>query len=108
MVSRYVFDSPLFWTDELANFLFLWLSMLGMVVALRALRLEEVPRVFFIELGGGLLDERHRRSLGLPFDRLLVDGDVFCDHPLGGEMVLDRTSAGGAIELARARQSIDQ
>jgi tripartite ATP-independent transporter DctM subunit len=34
-VSRYVLDSPLFWTDELANFLFLWLSMLGMVVALR-------------------------------------------------------------------------
>jgi tripartite ATP-independent transporter DctM subunit len=35
VVSRYVFDSPLFWTDELANFLFLWLSMLGVVVALR-------------------------------------------------------------------------
>ena len=35
VVSRYVLDSPLFWTDELANFLFLWLSMLGMVVALR-------------------------------------------------------------------------
>jgi tripartite ATP-independent transporter DctM subunit len=35
VVSRYVFDSPLFWTDELANFLFLWLSMFGMVVALR-------------------------------------------------------------------------
>ncbi len=36
VVSRYVFNSPLFWTDELANFLFLWLSMLGTVVALRA------------------------------------------------------------------------
>ena len=35
VVSRYVLDSPLFWTDELANFLFLWMSMLGMVVALR-------------------------------------------------------------------------
>ena len=35
VVSRYALDSPLFWTDELANFLFLWLSMLGMVVALR-------------------------------------------------------------------------
>ncbi len=35
VVSRYVFNSPLFWTDELANFLFLWLSMLGTVVALR-------------------------------------------------------------------------
>jgi len=35
VVSRYVFDSPLFWTDELASFIFLWLSMLGVVVALR-------------------------------------------------------------------------
>jgi tripartite ATP-independent transporter DctM subunit len=35
VVSRYVIDSPLMWTDELANFLFLWLSMLGTVVALR-------------------------------------------------------------------------
>ena len=35
VVSRYVFNSPLFWTDELANFLFLWLSMLGTVVAFR-------------------------------------------------------------------------
>ena len=34
VVSRYVFNNPFFWTDELANFLFLWLSMLGTVVAL--------------------------------------------------------------------------
>ncbi|HEY7577201.1 MAG TPA: TRAP transporter large permease subunit [Acetobacteraceae bacterium] len=47
VVSRYVLDSPLFWTDELANFLFLWLSMLGMVVALRRdghMRLTTVAR----------------------------------------------------------------
>ncbi len=36
VVSRYVFDSPLIWTDELGDFLFLWLAMLGTVVALRA------------------------------------------------------------------------
>jgi tripartite ATP-independent transporter DctM subunit len=35
VVSRYLFDRPLFWTDELANALFLWLAMLGVVVALR-------------------------------------------------------------------------
>lgn len=35
VVSRYVFDSPLLWTDELATFLFLWLAILGAVVALR-------------------------------------------------------------------------
>jgi tripartite ATP-independent transporter DctM subunit len=35
VVSRYVFHSPLVWSDELASILFLWLSMLGAVVALR-------------------------------------------------------------------------
>jgi tripartite ATP-independent transporter DctM subunit len=36
VVSRYGFNNPLLWTDELAGFLFLWLSMLGTVVALRS------------------------------------------------------------------------
>ena len=35
VVSRYVFNSPIMWTDELATFLFLWLAMLGAVVAVR-------------------------------------------------------------------------
>jgi tripartite ATP-independent transporter DctM subunit len=35
VVSRYVFDSPIMWTDELATFLFLWLAMVGAVVAVR-------------------------------------------------------------------------
>ncbi len=35
VVSRYVFHTPLTWTDELASTLFLWLSMFGAVVALR-------------------------------------------------------------------------
>jgi tripartite ATP-independent transporter DctM subunit len=35
VVSRYVFNSPIIWTDELATFLFLWLSMIGAVVAVR-------------------------------------------------------------------------
>ena len=35
VVSRYVFHTPLVWSDELASTLFLWLSMLGAVVALR-------------------------------------------------------------------------
>jgi TRAP-type C4-dicarboxylate transport system permease small subunit len=33
VVSRYVFRSPLVWSDELASLLFLWLSMLGAVIA---------------------------------------------------------------------------
>jgi tripartite ATP-independent transporter DctM subunit len=35
IVARYVFHSPLIWSDELASALFLWLAMLGSVVALR-------------------------------------------------------------------------
>src|SRR3974390_787775 len=35
VVSRYVFHRPIVWSDELASFLFLWLSMLGSVVAFR-------------------------------------------------------------------------
>src|SRR3954447_26833570 len=34
VTSRYVFHSPLVWSDELASILFLWLSMLGAVIAL--------------------------------------------------------------------------
>ncbi len=35
VVSRYVLHDPLLWSDELASILFLWLAMLGAVVALR-------------------------------------------------------------------------
>ena len=35
VLARYVFHTPLVWSDELASILFLWLSMLGAVVALR-------------------------------------------------------------------------
>src|SRR5690242_19876825 len=35
IISRYVFQSPIVWTDELAGMLFLWLAMLGSVIALQ-------------------------------------------------------------------------
>lgn len=35
VVSRYVFHRPLDWSDELASMLFLWLAMLGAVIAFR-------------------------------------------------------------------------
>ena len=35
VVARYALRNPLVWSDELAGLLFLWLSMLGAVVALR-------------------------------------------------------------------------
>jgi tripartite ATP-independent transporter DctM subunit len=33
VIGRYVFHSPLVWSDELAGILFLWLAMLGSVIA---------------------------------------------------------------------------
>ena len=33
--SRFVLHNPLVWSDELASILFLWLAMLGAVIALR-------------------------------------------------------------------------
>ena len=35
VIWRYVLHHPLVWSDELASILFLWLAMLGSVVALR-------------------------------------------------------------------------
>jgi tripartite ATP-independent transporter DctM subunit len=35
IVARYAFQHPLIWSDELASLLFLWLAMLGTVLALR-------------------------------------------------------------------------
>ncbi len=35
VVARYVFHKPIIWSDELASILFLWLAMLGSVIALR-------------------------------------------------------------------------
>ncbi|VVD88403.1 ABC transporter permease [Pandoraea communis] len=34
VISRYGFDNPITWSDELAQILFIWLSMLGAVLAL--------------------------------------------------------------------------
>ena len=35
VVARYLFHAPIVWSDELASIIFLWMSMLGAVVALR-------------------------------------------------------------------------
>jgi tripartite ATP-independent transporter DctM subunit len=49
VIARYVFRSPLIWSDELANMLFLWLSMLGAASALR--RFEHMRMTAFVRAG---------------------------------------------------------
>ncbi len=50
VISRYVFNAPLTWSDELASILFLWLAMLGAVIALR--RDEHMRLTTFLGLMG--------------------------------------------------------
>ncbi|MBC7483335.1 MAG: TRAP transporter large permease subunit [Rhizobacter sp.] len=54
VISRYVFNAPLTWSDELASILFLWLAMLGAVIALR--RDEHMRLTTFI----GMMSPRRR------------------------------------------------
>jgi tripartite ATP-independent transporter DctM subunit len=57
VVSRYLFNSPIIWTDELATFLFLWLAMIGAVVALRRdghMRLTTFANWVGLQWGGWL------------------------------------------------------
>lgn len=35
IVARYIFQSPLIWSNELAGILFIWLAMMGAIIALR-------------------------------------------------------------------------
>jgi tripartite ATP-independent transporter DctM subunit len=48
VISRYVFNRPLTWSDELASILFLWLAMLGAVIALR--RSEHMRLGFLVSI----------------------------------------------------------
>ena len=56
VVSRYVLHKPLLWSDELASILFLWLAMLGSVIALR--RGEHMRMTALVSKAG-----LHRRAL---------------------------------------------
>ncbi len=56
VVSRYVLQDPLLWSDELASILFLWLAMLGSVIALR--RGEHMRMTALVSKAGA-----HRRAL---------------------------------------------
>lgn len=52
VVARYVFHSPLVWSDELASILFLWLAMLGAVVAFH--RGEHMRMTALVGLGSSV------------------------------------------------------
>jgi tripartite ATP-independent transporter DctM subunit len=49
VIYRYVLHEPIIWSDELASILFLWLAMLGSVIALR--RGEHMRMTAFVAMG---------------------------------------------------------
>ena len=75
VVSRYVLHEPLIWSDELASILFLWLAMLGSVVALR--RTEHMRMTAIV----GTLGPRARAFLDLVAIAAAIAFLAFLLHP---------------------------
>ena len=75
VTSRYVFHEPLVWSDELASILFLWLAMLGSIVALQ--RGEHMRMTAIV----GKLDSGKRAFLDLIAIAAAIAFLAFVVHP---------------------------
>jgi tripartite ATP-independent transporter DctM subunit len=75
VTSRYVFHEPLVWSDELASILFLWLAMLGSVVAFQ--RGEHMRMTAMV----GKLEPARRAFLDLIAIAAAVAFLLFVVHP---------------------------
>ncbi|WP_018905592.1 TRAP transporter large permease subunit [Variovorax paradoxus] len=75
VTSRYVFHEPLVWSDELASILFLWLAMLGSIVAFQ--RGEHMRMTAIV----GKLDSRKRAFLDLIAIAAAIAFLAFVVHP---------------------------
>ena len=75
VTSRYVFHQPLVWSDELASILFLWLAMLGSIVAFQ--RGEHMRMTAIV----GKLEPRGRAFLDLVAIAAAIAFLAFVVHP---------------------------
>lgn len=75
VTSRYVLHQPLVWSDELASILFLWLAMLGSIVAFQ--RGEHMRMTAIV----GKLDPRRRAFLDLVAVAAAIAFLTFVVHP---------------------------
>lgn len=75
VASRYLLQQPLVWSDELASILFLWLAMLGAVVAFR--RGEHMRMTAVV----GMLGPRARALLDLVAAAAAIAFLAFVVHP---------------------------
>ncbi|NML19098.1 TRAP transporter large permease [Azohydromonas caseinilytica] len=75
VTSRYVFHQPLVWSDELASILFLWLAMLGSIVAFH--RGQHMRMTAIV----GKLEPRQRAFLDLVAIAAAIAFLTFVVHP---------------------------
>src|SRR4051794_4729469 len=77
VVARYVFHHPLIWTDELAQAVFLWLGMIGSVVALnRGEHMRMTTMVARARPGTKLALETYGAAVGLMFLAAVVQPSI--------------------------------
>ena len=115
VVSRYVFHRPFTWSDELASILFLWLAMLGAVVAYR--RVEHMRMSALVNNAGPrrrALADALALAAGLAFLALILHpaleyahrrGDDRDAGPRGAEHLARHGAAGRHRADAAARRS---
>jgi len=99
VTSRYVFHQPLVWSDELASILFLWLAMLGSIIAFQ--RGEHMRMTAIV----GKLQPRSRAFLDLLAVAAGIAFLAFVVHPayeFAQDEVFVRTPAMGIVNSWRA------
>jgi tripartite ATP-independent transporter DctM subunit len=99
VTSRYVLHQPLIWSDELASILFLWLAMLGSIVALQ--RGEHMRMTAIV----GKLEPRRRAFLDLVAIAAAIAFLAFVVHPayeFAQDEVYVTTPAMGIVNSWRA------
>ncbi len=103
VVARYVFHAPLVWTDELASILFLWLAMLGAVIALQ--RSEHMRLTALVSAMSPAGRARSRGPGGGGDCRVPADGRAVSMGLRVGPVVHRDAGAGQSRHLVRAGRS---
>lgn len=99
VISRFVFHHPFVWSDELASILFLWLAMLGAVVALQRMQHMRLTAVVgrFSGTAGEYADVL---SIALPALFLAILLPIACEYALDEYYI--ETPALGWSNIVRA------
>jgi len=99
VVSRFVLHHPFVWSDELASILFLWLAMLGSVVALQRMQHMRLTAVVN-RLPVARREHAEILALAVPLVFLAVLLPIACDYALDEYYI--ETPALGLSNIVRA------